>query len=126
MFKSKFSLLWVALMAILVSCDASELYTVPEPRIEVVSSIKQMTSYDRPSILVVVENVGTGIAYNVSVDIQAKDAQGVIIDTAKAFPGDLGDIAPSVKAQDEAVFFDLRTHSDYAELTYTIDWLDRK
>src|SRR4030042_4417500 len=70
---------------------------------------KTMTSYDRPQFSGYVKNVGDGTGYNCMIEIHAYSdlSKVTIIDTAKGFPAELGDIAPGQRAYFEAVFFNL-------------------
>lgn len=99
---------------------------VPKANFELVSYEKTTTSWGDPSLTITIKNTGTGTGYNLGCDIKAHDAAGVIIDDAKFFPAALGDILVGESVRDEAVFFNLHSHSDYASLTYDCTWLTRK
>jgi len=113
-------------LLILISCggggdDADP--TKPQAKFDITSVVKTMTSYDRPSLIITVENTGEATGYNVSCDAHARNATGTIIDTASAFFAGLGNIAVGETALNEAVFFSLKSHNDYVTLTYDCSWL---
>lgn len=87
-----------------------------------------MTSYECPQFSGYVKNIGNATGYNCMIEIQAcSDPNKItIIDTAKGFPADLGDIAPGQRAYFDAVFFNLTSLDQIASYTYKITWLDRE
>lgn len=94
--------------------------------LEVISVTTGMTSYNSPSINVTVKNTGSSTVYNVGCQTNALNSSDTILDTAQTFFASHGDIAPGVSAQDEGVFFNLSSHSDYATLdATTCTWLTR-
>lgn len=91
------------------------------------SLIKTMTDYRRPQFAGYVKNIGDNTGYNCMVEIAcfSDTAKTTIIDTAKGFPADLGDIAPGIRAYFEAVAFDCSSHNQIKGTTVTITWLNR-
>lgn len=85
------------------------------------------TDYGSPQFEGYVKNIGTGTGYNCGVEIACYSDTGktTIIDTAKGFPADLGDIPPGVRAYFNAVAFDCNSHDDIKAYDVKIDWLDR-
>jgi hypothetical protein len=101
--------------------------SLPEAKIEIVSVVPTWTSYNSPSLLITVKNTGTATGYNAHCDVQALDAAGTtIIDTADGFFAGLGNINVGQSTTDEAVFFELSSHSEYAQLSYDCSWLTRR
>jgi hypothetical protein len=92
----------------------------------IISVAKTMTTFNRPSLTITVNNNGTATGYNVSCDAHARNSAGTIIDTAQAFFAGLGNIVVGDSALDEAVFFNLNTHTDYVSITYDCSWLTRR
>jgi len=88
---------------------------------------RTMTIYNCPQYLGMVKNTGNNTAYNVMIDIQCFSDSGkkTLIDTAKGFPGNLGDIAPGTRASFEAVAFNLNSWSQIQGEDYKITWLER-
>jgi len=74
-----------------------------------------------------VKNIGNGTGYNCMVEIQCfSDAsKTTIIDTAKGFPADLGDIAPGQRAYFEAIAFNATCMADITYTSVKITWLNR-
>jgi hypothetical protein len=98
----------------------------PQAKFEIISVDKTTFNSSHPSLMITVKNTGTATGYNVGCDANALNAAGTIIDTAPAFFAGLGDITVGQTAQDEAVFFTLTSHADYASLTYNCTWLTRR
>ena len=88
---------------------------------------KTMTDYGCPQFEGYVKNIGNNTGYNCMVEIAcfSDTAKTTIIDTAKGFPADLGDIAPGIRAYFEAVAFDCKSHNQIKGTTVKITWLDR-
>jgi len=86
-----------------------------------------MTDYGCPQFEGYVKNIGNNTGYNCMVEIAcfSDTAKTTIIDTAKGFPADLGDIAPGIRAYFEAVAFDCKSHNQIKGTTVKITWLDR-
>lgn len=80
-------------------------------------------SYGSCRITGTIKNVGNKTGYNVMIEFQAYSANDIIIDTARGFPADLGNIPVGVSAAFEAVFFDLYNWNVIAKVTYEITWL---
>jgi len=115
----------------LFSCDNSTTSPPPEPAANIILDgdfTKSMTSYECPQFSGYVKNIGNATGYNCMIEIQAcSDPNKItIIDTAKGFPADLGDIAPGQRAYFDAVFFNLTSLDQIASYTYKITWLDRE
>jgi len=72
-----------------------------------------------------VKNIGNATGYNVMITFQAYSSGNVIIDTAKGFPADLGNIPVGVKAEFEAIFFETYDWNKIAKVTYEISWLTK-
>lgn len=74
-----------------------------------------------------VKNTGNGTGYNCMVEIQCfSDAsKTTIIDTAKGFPADLGDIEPGIRAYFEAMAFEAKSMGDITHTSVKITWLNR-
>lgn len=124
----KKTILIIGLLFLMLSCGGgggSDPAPAPQAKFEMVSFTAQTTSYNRPSLLITEKNTGNATGYNLAVHAYAHNAAGTIIDTAVAFPANLGNIAPGESAQDEAVFFNLNSHTDYAGLTFDASWLSR-
>ena len=81
------------------------------------------TTYGCCNIIGTVKNVGNATGYNVMIEFQAYNANGVIIDTAHGFPANLGNIPVGVSATFEAVFFDTYNWSLIPAFSYEITWL---
>lgn len=125
----KWFLLSLCFAIILISCSGGGggdgASPTPEANFEIVSVEKTTTSYNSPSLMIMVKNTGNAAGYNVSCDANALDSAGIIIDTAIAFFASSQDIEVAQSAQNEAVFFDLSSHNDYVSLEYNCDWLTR-
>ena len=129
--KGKFLIL-IGLLVLLYSCQ-SESPTAPEPPKPQANIVldgdftKSMTSYDRPQFSGYVKNTGNATGYNCMIEIKAypNSDKITIIDTAKGFPADLGDIGPGQRAYFEAVFFNLTSLNQIVAYDYKITWLDR-
>ena len=122
--------LFLALMSLLalfaLSCGGSDSGGGSKSaNFNIMSVDKTMTSYSRPSLKVTVKNTGNATGYNVGCKSHARNAAGTIIDTASTFFASLGNIGVNESAQDEGVFFNLRSHNDYANLTHECSWLTR-
>lgn len=113
---------FILLNVLSISCDNPFSSEPEEAKFEIVSTSKSTTSYGSPSVLVTVKNVGNATGYNVACKIYAKKGN-TIIATADAFFAGLGNIKPGETTQDEAVFFDLKSHNDYSDLKYELSWL---
>lgn len=105
--------------------DSSKKPDIKLARFEIIETELGMTSYDSPYILITVKNIGNAIGYNVSCDVHALNDSNVIIDTGSAYFAGLEDIKPEQMAQDDAIFFDLKSHDDYVTLDYNLSWLTR-
>jgi hypothetical protein len=97
----------------------------PQAKFEIIAVEKTTTTFNSPSLMITVKNTGTATGYNVGCDAHAINAAGTIIDTAQAFFAGLGNITVGQTAQDEAVFFTLISHADYARIEYDCSWLTR-
>lgn len=88
---------------------------------------RTMTSYGCPEYLGMVKNTGNNTAYNVMIEIQCFSDSGkkTLIDTAKGFPAELGDIPPDTRASFEAVAFKLSSWDQIKGEDYKITWLER-
>jgi len=127
--KTKYLIL-LMLCLFLFSCESSTTSPPPEPAANMVLDgdfVKSMTSYDCPQFSGYVKNIGTATGYNCMIEIHAfSDSNKItIIDTAKGFPADLGDIAVGQRAYFEAVFFNLTSLGQIVSDAYKITWLDR-
>ena len=120
----RFAVLGIAILIILASCDIFEPEEPKKPKFEITNTVKGMTSYDCPKITITVKNTGNATGYNVSCDVQAIRGS-TIIDDGFAYFASGGDIDPGMSAVDEAIFFDLSSHSDYDRLEYELDWLEK-
>lgn len=85
------------------------------------------TTYGTPQFVGYVKNVGDATGYNCMVDITCySDAnKTTIIDNAKGFPADLGDITVGQRARFEAIAFKCSSHSQILSYSVKITWLDR-
>lgn len=74
-----------------------------------------------------VKNIGNGTGYNCMVEIQcfSDSSETTIIDTAKGFPADLGDIKPDQRARFEAIAFEAKVMENIRYRSIKITWLDR-
>jgi hypothetical protein len=61
----------------------------------------------------------------VEISCYSDTAKTTIIDTAKGFPADLGDIPPNVRAYFYAIAFNLSSWEQIKAETCKITWLDR-
>jgi len=86
--------------------------------------VEGFTNYDSPKLSGTVKNVGNATGYNCMVEITAYSGN-IIIDVAKGFPADLGDIPVGAKAAFDAIFFDINTHYAYDSCTTKISYLTR-
>jgi len=123
-------LILLILCLLLFSCESSTTSPPPEPAAKIVLDgdfTKSMTSYDRPQFSGYVKNTGNATGYNCMIEIHAySDSNKItIIDTAKGFPADLGDIGAGQRAYFEAVFFNLTSLDQIISDDYKISWLDR-
>jgi len=86
---------------------------------------KTYTSYRTPRFEGYVKNVGNATGYNVMVEITcySDESKTTIIDVAKGFPADLGNIAPGQRAYFEAIAFDCDSHSEIKAIDIEITWL---
>jgi len=93
---------------------------------ELDGSLKETyTSYGCPQFEGYVKNVGNATGYNVMVEITcySDSNKTTIIDVAKGFPADLGNIAPGQRAYFEAIAFDCDSHSEIKAIDIEITWL---
>ncbi len=90
---------------------------------EVIQTIKGMTDYNAPSITVLIQNVGSGAAFNVRCDVIAKSKTS-IIDRKLAYFKSGEKIFPNEKASDMVVFTNITTHEAYETLQFDFDWQD--
>ena len=120
--------------AAVLLCNCSEKESIINDKVNdskkadfIITDIMEMgiTSYNCPYIKLKVKNVGNATGYNVACHINALNASYTIIDTATAYFAGLSNIKPGQSAQDDAIFFELKTHSDYSSLEYTMSWLTR-
>ena len=95
-----------------------------EAKFEITSTSTGVKSYGAPYIIITVKNTGNATGYNASCDVQAKIGN-TIIDAGFAYFASGGSISVGESAIDEAIFFDLTSHSDYDNLKYELDWLTR-
>ncbi|MCK4578674.1 MAG: hypothetical protein KAU50_07780 [Candidatus Marinimicrobia bacterium] len=114
-------LFWAALIT---SCGILEPEEEKKAKVEVISTTKGMKSYNSPFITITIKNTGNATAYNVSCDVQAIRGN-LIVDSGFAYFAGGGDIRPGMSAVDEAIFFDLESHSDYDRLEYELDWIQK-
>ena len=112
----------IVFTSLLTSCDFFE--PPPAADFEITNVLKGMKSYGSPFLTLTVKNVGNGTGYNVSCDVYAKIGNTIVDDGFAYFAGG-GNIDPGESAIDEAIFFDLESHSDYTSLEYNLDWIDR-
>ena len=118
------SYLFLIALAIFASCDIFEPEEPKKPKFEIVSIAKGMKTYGSPFVTLTVKNTGNATGYNVSCDVQAIKGSLIVDDGFAYFAGG-GDIKPGMSAVDEAIFFDLNSHSDYDRLEYDLDWLEK-
>lgn len=114
-------LFWAILIT---SCGILDPEEEKKAEFEVTSVTKGMKSYGSPFITLTVKNTGNATAYNVSCDVQAIKGT-LIIDSGFAYFAGGNDIRAGMGAVDEAIFFDLESHSDYDRLEYELDWIQR-
>jgi len=86
---------------------------------------KNYTSYGSPRFEGYVKNVGNATGYNVMVEITcySDENKTTIIDSAKGFPADLGNIGPGKRAYFDAIAFDCNSHSEIKAIDIEITWL---
>lgn len=86
---------------------------------------KTYTSYGSPRFEGYVKNVGNATGYNVMVEITcySDENKTTIIDVAKGFPANLGNIKPGKRAYFEAIAFDCDSHSEIKAIDIEITWL---
>ena len=120
----KFGLLLLLVFGFFEGCDNPTESKSKKPNFTITSTTKGVKSYGSPFIRITVKNSGNATGYNVSCDVQAKRGD-LIVDSGFAYFADGGNIAPGESAVDEAIFFDLSSHSDYDDLEYELDWLKR-
>jgi hypothetical protein len=113
------------LLLALVACGGGGDDSLPQTTFSIVNVEKTMTTFNRPSLMITIKNTGGDTGYNVSCDAHALDSTGKIIDTASAYFANLGNIEVAQSAIDEAVFFNLASHNDYASIDYDCTWLTR-
>ncbi|MCD6579687.1 hypothetical protein J7L48_09435 [bacterium] len=116
--KSRLIILFAVLLLLLLSTCGTG------PDFEIVKTVKETKSYGSPYVKITVRNIGDGIGYNVSCDVLAKRGNN-IVDSGFAYFANGANIEPGESATDEAVFFDLSSHSNYDNLKYELDWLSR-
>jgi len=89
---------------------------------------RTMTSYGCPQFEGYVKNTGNNTGYNcmISITCYSDTAKTTIIDTAKGFPANLGDIPAGIRAYFNAVAFDCISHNQIKETSIKITWLDRQ
>ena len=97
---------------------------VDEAEFIITSKVLGIKSYGSPTVTITVKNIGNKTGYNVSCDVQAKRGN-TIVDAGFAYFVNGGSIQPNESAIDEAIFFDLNSHSDYDRLEYKLSWLER-
>ena len=95
-----------------------------EPKFEIIAVAYGIKSYGSPYLTLTVENTGSATGYNVACTVLAKNGSLILDDGFAYFAGG-ADIDPGESAIDEAIFFDLGSHSDYTDLEYDLSWLDR-
>ncbi len=111
-------------LILLAGCGIFEPDEPKEPSFAVTSTVKGMKDYGSPFVTITVKNIGNATGYNVSCDVLAKKGN-LIVDSGFAYFANGASIDPGESAVDEAIFFDLDSHSDYDKLEYELDWLKR-
>lgn len=88
---------------------------------------RTMTDNDHPKFEGYVKNIGNKTAWNITVLITCYSdaAKTTIIDTAKGFPANLGNIPPNARVYFDATAFNLSSHTQIAAIDITIDFLER-
>lgn len=97
----------------------------PEGPLEIIKIEKDLTDYGSPRIWITVQNTSQDTLYNAACTVYAKDSHKVVLDDGFAYFVEGGNIAPGETAREDAIFFDLSSHDDYAMLTYELSWLKR-
>jgi len=115
-------ILLVLLLLIIFSCDS--ILEPKEAHFIITSKTTGMKSYGSPYVKITVKNDGNVTGYNVSCDVKAKKGN-MIVDSGFAYFANGGNISVGESAQDEAIFFNLDSHSDYDNLVYDLDWLTK-
>ena len=96
--------------------------TTPSASFQIISTVNGIKSYGSPFITITIKNVGDATGDFVRCNAQARNDANTIIDTGLAVFAGWGNIKPGESAQDEAIFFSLSSHSDYASVTYDCSW----
>ncbi|MCF7808641.1 MAG: hypothetical protein K9M49_06410 [Candidatus Marinimicrobia bacterium] len=121
--RKTFLLSFILLSLIFVNnCEEPEESNHSYPKFEITPTTAGVKSYGSPYVKITVKNTGNAIGYNVSCDVQAKRGN-LIVDSGFAYFANGGNITPGESAVDEAIFFNLSSHSDYDNLEYELDWL---
>ena len=117
-------LIYILLVAlfIYIRCD---IFEPREAKFEIISTSKDMFSYDCPVINITAKNVGDATGYDLTCDVIAIK-EGSAIDTGFAFFGFGVYIFPGESITDKAIFFDLTSHDEYDTLEYYLDWSSKK
>ena len=120
-------LIAVTVMALGVSisgCGVSEdVSEVAKAKIEI-TDVEVASWYSYPEVFVTVKNTGENTAFWVVVDVTARDASGVIVDTGIVAPASFGDIHPGEMAEDSTIMFNLSMNDQFT-LEYSVSWIDR-
>jgi hypothetical protein len=127
MFNDRVKFLAVFFLLLAFSCKNP---FAPEPKANlVIDGALQRTyaSYGCPRFEGYVKNIGDNTAYNcmVTITCYSDTLKTTIIDTAKGFPADLGDIAPGQRAYFSAAAFNCISHEQIKAYDTKIEWLDR-
>ncbi len=72
----------------------------------------------------VVVNDGNHPCWNVKFEFDAYDSNGALLDTAKAFPNDLGEIQAGEQVIIEAIFFYVYKWKKIANIKYIATWIN--
>ena len=119
---------WGLVCLFLIACNSPFAPEIKTANIELDGTLQRTyTSYGSPQFEGYVKNRGNGTGYNCMVEIQcfSDPNKTTIIDTAKGFPADLGNIDPGQRAYFEAIAFDCNSHEEIKSYSVDITWLDR-
>lgn len=123
-FKYKIAIVLVVLGSLL-GCGGSDDNSDPSANIEFIWGEFGTKSYGSPYVVLKIKHNGGDDIYNASCDVRAMKGSS-IMDTGFVYFADGGTIKSGESAQDEAIFFNLTSHSQYERVeTSECTWLYR-
>ena len=108
---------WLLLLLVLfIGCGSSERKT---SQVKIIEVKREVSKYGLPCLKVTVRNEGQKIASMIKCEVYAKDGEMILDSNFDLFGGEL---EPGEKVKLNITFYELKSHRDYKELTYDLNW----